>query len=69
MNIVKVLIYEDDYNELSKHTRSLMQVESVEPDKIDYPDDEQWKQLKNESLKAYKKLKEYEFKKRHNIRL
>lgn len=35
-----------------------------EPD-FDYSNDEQWKQAKSQSIKAYKKLKEIEFNLRH----
>jgi hypothetical protein len=41
-------------------------IKKIEPHDVEYPEDEQWVKLKDESRKIYKKLKEYEFNKRHN---
>jgi hypothetical protein len=41
-------------------------ISRVEPHDVEYEDDPVWKELKKESNNAYKKLKEHEFKLRHD---
>lgn len=40
-------------------------ISRIEPHEVDYPDDPVWKELKRASNEAFKKLKEHEFKLRH----
>lgn len=40
-------------------------IKKVEPHEVEYPEDETWVKLKDESRKSYKKLKEHEFLLRH----
>lgn len=40
-------------------------ISRIEPHEVEYSEDEQWKELKKASNEAFKKLKEHEFKLRH----
>lgn len=40
-------------------------ISRIEPHEVEYDYDEQWRELKKASNEAYKKLKEHEFKLRH----
>jgi hypothetical protein len=40
-------------------------IRRIEPHEVEYPEDPTWRALKEASHKAYKKLKEYEYNKRH----
>jgi len=42
--------------------RKFIEIVNVEPKDFDYSDSEDWKEAKSRSTKAYKKLKEIEFK-------
>lgn len=62
----KIKTTEEGYKALinSGVDMSLFQVTEVEIEE-NYSDDETWKKLKSDSIKAYKKLREYEYNKRH----
>lgn len=67
MEVIKVKISKDLYFKIPISIRDKMEIQDVEPDDFDYSEDEIWLQLRKESMKAYKKLKEREFNIRHNL--
>ncbi len=57
---------EEDYKNLPPEFRDKIEIKTIDVDDFDYSQDELWQLLKKESTKAYKKLKDREFKLRHN---
>jgi hypothetical protein len=55
------------YEQIPNELRMLIDIQNIEPDEFNYSSDEIWLQLKKESTKAYKKLKEREFVIRHEL--
>jgi len=55
------------YEQIPNELRMLIDIQNIEPETFDYSSDEIWLQLKKESTKAYKKLKEREFVIRHEL--
>tara|TARA_R110000772_G_scaffold208280_1_gene318736 strand:+ start:527 stop:715 length:189 start_codon:yes stop_codon:yes gene_type:complete len=55
------------YEQIPVNLRMLIDIQNIEPDTFDYSSDEIWVELKKESTKAYKKLKEREFIIRHDL--
>jgi len=62
---IKCEMSKDTYEQLPEYLLEKIQLKSVDVDGMDYSDDEIWQQLKKESIKAYKKLKEREYDLRH----
>jgi len=62
----KIKTTEEGYKALinSGVDMALFQVTEVEIEE-NYSEDETWKKLRSDSIKAYKKLREYEYNKRH----
>ncbi len=60
-NTITVDIFEDDYSEIPNEYRELMTIKVVEPKGYDYSNDWEWSELKKESTRAYKKLKNREY--------
>lgn len=52
---------EEDYQNLPPDVRETMEIKNIDVDDFDYSDDEQWRELKKDANKAYKKLKKREF--------
>ena len=65
MNILTIEINEEDYILIPREVRERVNIKSNEPKDFDYSEDEVWRGLKKKSVKAYKELKEREFKIRH----
>lgn len=65
MNIITIEILEEDYLKIPKEIRDRINIKVIEPKNFDYSISEEWNLLKKESSKAYKKLKDLEFKIRH----
>ena len=57
---------EHDYRELPPDVQERLMIHSVKVENESYPDDETWMELKKQSSKAYRKLMDYEYDKRHN---
>lgn len=66
MEIVLCEIPKQIYELIPSLLREGINIKTVDVDNYDYSDDDKWKILKNESSKAYKKLKEHEFNLRNN---
>jgi len=63
--IVKIEIPEEDYQNLPREVRDRCKVLGVDDPDYDYSENESWQQLKKESNKAFKLLKQHEFKMRN----
>ena len=59
---------EHDYNSLPPDIRERSEIEYVKVEDVDYSHDKLWQQLKTDSVKAYKKLKDREYDLRHNLK-
>jgi len=55
----------DEFNGLEHEVRERMVIKKVEVEDVDYSHCETWKKLKDDSIKAYKKLKDHEYNLRH----
>jgi hypothetical protein len=66
MELITLILSADEF---TKHRQLFTYVEykAVEVKDDMFKNDEVYQQLRTKSIKAYKELKEYEFKKRHNI--
>lgn len=63
---IKIEAFEKLYNMgLIDLDEEQFKIKRIEPHEVEYPDDPVWKQLRQASNEAFKKLKEYEFQKRH----
>ena len=58
---------QDVYEKIPPDLRELIDIQNIEPEDFDYSTDELWVELKKESTRLYKKLKEREFQIRHAI--
>ena len=58
---------QDAFEKIPKELRELIEVQNIEPDDFDYSNDSIWLELKKESSRAYKKLKDRQYKLRHNL--
>jgi hypothetical protein len=63
---IKLKLPKDKYFNIPLEIRAYAEIDSVEVEGIDYSHDDTWNELKKQSVKAYKKLKEREFYLRHN---
>ena len=68
MEIIKAEFSKELYESLPQLLRDEIDIKNVDEVDFDYSEDEIWQELKKESTKAYKKLKEREFILRHNIK-
>ena len=59
---VSYTMQEKDFLEINPLLREKIQIKTIEPKNYDYSECETWQQLKKETNKAFKKLKEHEFK-------
>lgn len=69
MEIIKISISKELFENLfiAGHIKSgEYQLEKVDDSNFDYSDSDQWQELKRESTKIYKKLKNFEYDLRHN---
>lgn len=69
MEIIKISISKELFEKLFKagHIKSgEYELDKVYDSDFDYSDSEQWQELKRESTKIYKKLKNFEYDLRHN---
>jgi hypothetical protein len=67
MDYIKVILPVMVYKKFHKRIRKFCTIENVEPKEFDYSKDDIWKELKSKSTKAYKAVKEREFKIRKNL--
>jgi|OM-RGC.v1.035309258 hypothetical protein len=67
MNQVKSLMPQKVYEQIPNELRELIDIQNIEPNEFDYSSDEIWLELKKESTRAYKKLKEREYLIRHDL--
>ena len=66
MEIVKAKMSKEVYFKIPQNIRNDIEISEVTIDDYDYSDNEKWSEARKESTKAYKKLKEIEFKIRNN---
>jgi len=67
MNQVKSIMPQEVYEQIPNELRELIDIQNIEPNEFDYSSDEIWLELKKESTRAYKKLKEREYLIRHDL--
>ena len=67
MNQVKSIMPQKVYEQIPNELRELIDIQNIEPNEFDYSSDEIWLELKKESTRAYKKLKEREYLIRHDL--
>lgn len=58
----KVEMTQGYYNSLPKEMRDNMDLKSIDKPNFPYEDDEGWLELRSVASKAYRKLKDYEYK-------
>ncbi len=67
MEVVKAKMRKALYFQIPENVRAEIEIQDIEPEEYDYSDDEIWQELRKQSTKAYKKLKEREYNLRHNL--
>jgi len=58
----------EDYRELPKEAKEVIEIKSIDEDGHDYSEDELWCELNKASIKAYKARKKREFDLRHKTK-
>ena len=66
MELITLILSADEFTKY-RQLFTYVEYKSVEVKDDMFKNDEVYQQLTTKSIKAYKELKEYEFKKRHNI--
>lgn len=66
-NRLKCKMMESVYQNIKPELREQIESVVIEPE-FDYSNDEGWNELRRESSKAYRKLKEYEYKLRNKTK-